>query len=98
MNTYLIIASALVLANFCWSDARFALFSSKTPKPTKHILQEWSLGFVVFIAISRGLEFRENGVLHEQGWEFAATALLLFTLAAVPGFVYQRLLRPMIRK
>jgi hypothetical protein len=39
--------------------------------------------------IGLALEYRTNGQLHVQDWEFYAVTLFLFLVLAMPGFIYR---------
>ena len=52
---------------------------------------EWCLFFVVFLVLSLGVERRVQGTVHDQDWEFYVVLFFLFSVFAVPGFIWRYL-------
>ena len=93
------ILCGLICANLCWlPHTWFGIVPLSKPKSIWLFLLEYKLGFAVFVAMGIGLEYRQNGVVSPQDWEFLTVLLLLFMVASVPGFVWQRLLKTSVFK
>lgn len=82
---------AIVAANLPWFSER--LFFIFTPKGgAKKIwmrLLEWLLMYFLVGALALGLEFKLQGDVHPQDWEFYVVTLCLFMIFALPGFIYR---------
>ncbi|MGD7033963.1 DUF2818 family protein [Alkalicoccus sp. WONF2802] len=49
---------------------------------------EWLILYGLIGLLAVFLEYRQNGVIHRQDWEFYETTLSLFVVFALPGFIY----------
>ena len=86
---YTLLILAVVFANLPFATTR--LFALKTLNGKKHIghhLLELCIGFIFTGLLARLLESR-SGNAHPQGWEFYATTVCLFLVAAFPGFSWR---------
>jgi len=81
---------AVVSANLPWlSERRFLILSSQDGKSGWLRLLEWVVLYLLLGAIGFGLEYRINGDIHPQDWEFYAVTLSLFFVFAMPGFIWR---------
>ncbi len=96
----LMLLIALLAANLPWASDRVAfIWSPPSGRKSEWIrLLEWLVLFALVGLIGAGLEFRTQGELQAQGWEFWVIALSLFAVFALPGFVYRHDLRRRLLK
>jgi len=47
--------------------------------------------FAVFLVVALGIEQRVQGTVHAQDWEFYVILIFLFSVFAVPGFIWRYL-------
>jgi hypothetical protein len=81
---------SVVSANLPWlSERKFLILSSPKGKSGWIRLLEWLLLYFLIGAIGLGLEFRLDGDIHHQDWEFYAVTLSLFFVFALPGFIWR---------
>jgi len=91
---------AIIAANLPWMSERVA-FIARPPERGKSEwvrLVEWLLLFGVVGLIAAGLEYRTQGQLQVQGWEFWVMNLSLFAVFALPGFIYHHDLRRRLQR
>ena len=91
---------AVLAANLPWASERIAFFAPPPArgKPEWVRLLEWLALFGVVGLIGAGMEYRTQGQLQRQGWEFWVIALALFATFALPGFIYRHDLRRRLMK
>ena len=91
---------AVLAANLPWTSERIAFVwpAPSRGKPEWVRLLEWLVLFFVVGLIGAGMEYRTQGQLQIQGWEFWVIALSLFATFALPGFVYRHDLRRRLMK
>lgn len=96
----LMLLIALISANLPWSTERIAfVWMPRSGKKSEWVrLLEWLVLFGLVGLIGAGLEYRTQGELMTQGWEFWVIALSLFAVLAMPGFVYRHDLRRRLTK
>jgi hypothetical protein len=81
---------AVVSANLPWlSERRFLVLPSPKVKSGWLRLLEWFVLYLLLGVIGLGLEYRINGEIHPQDWEFYAVTLSLFFVFAMPGFIWR---------
>jgi len=81
---------AVVSANLPWlSERRFLILFSQDGKSGWLRLLEWLVLYLLLGVIGLGLEYRINGDVHPQDWEFYAVTLSLFFVFAMPGFIWR---------
>lgn len=100
VSIILLLITALVAANLPWSTERIGfIWRPASGKKSEWVrLAEWMVLFVVVGIAGAGLEFRSQGELQAQGWEFWVIALCLFAVFALPGFIYHHDLRRRLQK
>ncbi|HKJ94612.1 MAG TPA: DUF2818 family protein [Gammaproteobacteria bacterium] len=99
-SIWLLVALAFVAANLPWLSERVA-FVFEPPAGGKREwvrLLEWAALFCVVGVAAEGLEYRAQGQLHHQDWEFYVTTICLFVVFALPGFIYHHDLRRHLRR
>ncbi|TVO62436.1 DUF2818 family protein [Spiribacter vilamensis] len=91
---------ALIAANLPWLSDRIAFVVSPAArgKPEWIRLVEWLTLFFLVGLIAAGLEYRTQGQLQMQGWEFWVINLALFAVFALPGFIYCHDLRRRLQR
>ncbi|MFZ1326841.1 MAG: DUF2818 family protein [Candidatus Contendobacter sp.] len=92
---------AAVAANLPWLSERWLLvFARRTgqAKPFGMRLVEWGLLYTLLLGSGFGLEQRLMGAVQTQGWEFYTVTLCLFTVSALPGFIYRYQLRRLLEQ
>jgi succinate dehydrogenase hydrophobic anchor subunit len=91
---------AVLAANLPWASERIAFVWSarRGGKREWMRLLEWVVMFVLIVLAGAGLEYRTQGELQSQGWEFWVIALCLFAVFAMPGFIYRHDLRRRLRR
>lgn len=96
----LLMVAALMAANLPWSTERIGLiWRPASGKKSEWIrLGEWLVLFGLVGLAGAGLEYRSQGQLQPQGWEFWVIALCLFAVFALPGFIYYHDLRRRLQK
>lgn len=96
----LLLLGALVAANLPWSTERIGfVWRPASGKKSEWVrLGEWTLLFFLVGLAAAGLEYRIQGELQSQGWEFWVIALCLFAVFALPGFIYYHDLRRRLQK
>lgn len=81
---------AVVSANLPWlSERRFLVLPAHDGKSGWLRLLEWLILYLLIGVIGVGLEYRINGDVHPQDWEFYAVTLSLFFVFALPGFIWR---------
>lgn len=96
----LLLLLSFLAANLPWLSNR-VLFVLPEPRAGKREwvrLLEWMLFYGLVAALGAGLEYRIQGELHVQDWEFYVTTICLFLVFALPGFIYHHDLRWHLRK
>ncbi len=93
MSTSVLIPIYLLLAflsaNLPWlSERRFFLFETDRKSPWTRLAEWLGLYFLVGL-VGLGMEYKLNGELHPQDWEFYAVTLSLFFVLAIPGFIWR---------
>ena len=96
----LLMVVGLIAANLPWLSDRIAFFAAPPArgKPEWIRLTEWLTLFFVVGLIAAGLEYRTQGQLQAQGWEFWVINLALFAVFALPGFIYCHDLRRRLQR
>ncbi len=91
---------AIIAANLPWMSERVAFVGSPPQggKPEWIRLVEWLLLFGLVGLVGAGLEYRTQGELQVQGWEFWVMNLSLFAVFALPGFIYHHDLRRRLQR
>ncbi len=90
MAQFLVLLLGFGLASLPFvSDRVFAAWSLQGVKSAWVCLAEWFVLFFVYLLVSLGIEQRLQGTVHEQDWEFYVILFFLFTVFAVPGFVWR---------
>ena len=91
---------AVLAANLPWASDRIAFVwpAPARGKPEWVRLLEWLVLFGAVGAIGAGMEYRTQGQLQIQGWEFWVIGLSLFGTFALPGFIYRHDLRRRLMK
>lgn len=85
-SMYILLLLALIFANAPFVSRRLFGIKSLPRKHIGHHVLEMAAGFVLVAALAYLLEGRA-GQVHPQDWEFYATVLCLYVVAAFPGFV-----------
>ena len=85
---YTLLLLTLLIANFPFLTQRGLGIIPLKRKTILHHLAELALGFIIIAAISYVLESR-SGSVHRQDWEFYATVVCLYLVAAFPAFVWR---------
>jgi len=100
VSIVLLLVTALVAANLPWSTERIGFIRPPASgKKSEWIrLGEWLVLFGLVGLAGAGLEYRSQGELQYQGWEFWVIALCLFAVFALPGFIYHHDLRRRLQK
>ena len=89
--TWGLIIIAVIAANLPWLSDRIFLFlepKNGRKSPWWRLL-EWLCMYLIIGLLATGLEHKQYGNVHEQGWEFYFVGLFLFMVFAFPGFVYR---------
>lgn len=90
VSVFIITFIAIITANAPWvSEKLFFFIKWEKEKGFLLRLGEWAVSYLVVGLIAIGLELQENGVRHEQGWEFYVATVCLYLVFALPGFIYQ---------
>ena len=85
---YTLLLLTLIIANFPFLTQRGLGIIPLKRKTIWHHLAELALGFIGIAAIAYVLESR-SGSVHRQDWEFYATVVCLYLVAAFPAFVWR---------
>ena len=85
---YTLLLLTLIIANFPFLTQRGWGIIPLKRKTILHHLAELALGFIIIAAIAYVLESR-SGSVHRQDWEFYATVVCLYLVAAFPAFVWR---------
>jgi hypothetical protein len=82
---------AFVVANLPWLSDRifFVIEPKQGEKKAAMRLLEWFVLYLIVGLIALGFERQVTGGNHPQEWEFYAVTLSLFTVFALPGFIYR---------
>ncbi len=91
--TWLLIISAVFLANFPWFYRGFLLFIRPEKKKIWMCLLEWLLLYFLAGFLALGVEKKMQGETHAQDWEFYAVTFFLFLVFAFPGLIYRSAIR-----
>jgi hypothetical protein len=79
------------------TDKVFLVLKADSNKSFRMRFAEWFLLYIIVMAIAIGLEIKLHGAAYakvwevwnfSQNWEFYAITLCLFTVFALPGFIY----------
>ena len=90
---------ALIAANLPWLSERWLLVVVRHRQKSFGLrLIEWGLLYGLIIGIGFGLEYKANGVIHVQNWEFYTVTLCLFAVSALPGFIYCNQFRQLLER
>ena len=90
---------AAVAANLPWLSERWMFaIPRERAKPSWLRLVEWGLLYGLVVGVGFGFEYKTNGVLHAQAWEFYVVTLCLFAVSATPGFIYRHQLLRLLRQ
>ncbi len=89
VSVWLFLGLGFVCANLPWlSDRIFFLVLPSGGKREYMRLLEWLLFYCGFMLLGLGFERMHNGEIYPQDWEFYSVTALLFTVFAIPGFIY----------
>ena len=83
---------AFIAANWPFLSNRIFLIREPAVGVTKPVyirLLELVVLYFIIGAIGLGLEYRVNGQIHMQDWEFYPITFFLFLVLAMPGFIYR---------
>jgi len=86
---FLIILSALLLANLPWLTNNFLIFLNKPKKNNFIVFLELIVFYFVFGAFLLFIEKQTLGNIHNQDWEFYVITFFLFLVFSFPGFIYK---------
>ncbi|AUB78069.1 DUF2818 family protein [Spiribacter aquaticus] len=91
---------AIIAANLPWMSERVAFVGTPPARGKSEWIRlvEWLLLFCLVGLIAAGLEYRTQGQLQAQGWEFWVMNLSLFAVFALPGFIYHHDLRRRLQR
>jgi len=91
---------AFVVANLPWLSERifFVVEPKKSEKGPAVRLLEWFILYLIVGLIAMGFERQVTGGNHPQEWEFYAITLSLFTVFALPGFIFRYDLLKLLRR
>ena len=87
-----LLAATLICANLPFLNNRLFLVKAVTEgakKPVVIRLLEWLLFYFVVGGIALLFEYKTNGQIHAQDWEFYAVTFFMFLVLAAPGFIYR---------
>lgn len=89
-SVWLLLVTAIVLANIPWILSNRVLLFVKAPNKSFVIgLVEWFLYFILTGILSFLLENKTMGNVAPQEWEFYAITFFMFVIFAFPGFIYR---------
>ena len=92
MAQFLVLAIGFVLASLPFiSDRILGVWALEAGKSAWLRLAEWCVLFAVFLVVALGIEQRVQGTVHAQDWEFYVILIFLFSVFAVPGFIWRYL-------
>jgi len=100
MTASLLLVLVFIAANLPWISERFLFFI----EPKGGQKREWMrlvellLLYLLCGAIIHAFEYRSEGGLHAQDWEFYVVTLCLFIIFALPGFIYHHDLKKMLKR
>ena len=100
MTAWLLLVLVFVAANLPWLSERFLFFI--TPKGGQK--REWmrlvELLLLYFLcgALVLAVEYRSEGGVHAQDWEFYVVTFCLFVIFALPGFIYHHDLKKILKR
>jgi len=98
-SVWLLIAVAILAANLPWLSERFGfVYAPGGGKREWMRLVEWLAMYGLVALIAMGLERKSQGQLHAQEWEFYVATLCLFTIFALPGFLYRHVLSRLLAR
>lgn len=83
---------AFVAANLPFLNNRLYLVKQVADGKKKPVWMRFLELVVIFFIvglIGRALEYKVNGQIHPQDWEFYWVAFFMFLVFAVPGFIFQ---------
>jgi len=87
---WVLVAVAILGANLPWlSDRIFFFLTPKSGK--KHFwfrFLEWFVLYFIVGGVGLGIEYKLNGSVYSQDWEFYIVTFFLFLIFALPGFIY----------
>lgn len=87
---FLITFIAIITANAPWVlDNLFFFIKRDSDKRFLLRLAEWFVLYIMVGFLAAGLELQQNGMRHEQDWEFYVATFCLYLVFALPGFIYQ---------
>tara|TARA_B110000967_G_C18802361_1_gene519191 strand:- start:755 stop:1033 length:279 start_codon:yes stop_codon:yes gene_type:complete len=86
---FLIILSALLLANLPWLTNNFLFFIQKPKKSNFFIFFELIVFYFIFGIFLLFIEKQTMGNIHNQGWEFYIITFFLFLVFSFPGLIYK---------
>ena len=94
-----LILLALVAANLPWfSDRLFWYFRPAGGKRFRHYLLEWVVMLLLMAVFALAIEYRLQGNIHKQSWEFYVATFCIFLVFAFPGFLYRYQIRPLLER
>ena len=103
--TYIVLLFIFILffANLPFISGRFFVllspaFVTEREKPFWACLVEWVVYFGFIVFLSRGIERKVTGVIHEQPWEFAYVIFFMFVVCSFPGFIYRYQIRKQLKR
>ncbi|WP_018149735.1 DUF2818 family protein [Leeia oryzae] len=83
---WIVIALGLLSANAPFFTSKLLYIFKSKASYSLVVLVNLILSFLLLAVIVRVFE-QSSGALHDQQWEFYATAVCLFLIFAIPGFV-----------
>jgi hypothetical protein len=87
---FLITFIAIVTANAPWVTENLFFFIKREQEKSFLLrLGEWFVLYFVVGLLAAGLELQQNGMRHDQDWEFYVATFCLYLVFALPGFIYQ---------
>ena len=96
---WLLIILALIAANLPWLNERVFFFMRPSAGKRAWVrFAEWLVLYFVVGGIAMGLEYKLNGNIYHQTWEFYAVTFCIFLVFALPSFVYRYDLRRHLRQ
>lgn len=94
ISAVILIVAGLILATLPMLGERnlLGIPMLKQPKAPWLRIVEFLVAYLIWIMLGRFLE-AQAGQIAKQGWQFYAVTLLLFVVAAFPGFTWRYLWR-----
>lgn len=87
-----LLLAALICANLPFLNNRIFFVKSVVEgekKPIAIRLIEWLLFYFIVGGTALLFEYKLNGQIHPQDWEFYAVTFFMFLVLGIPGFIYR---------